>query len=74
MRLHIKHLDPEIHGLIAQHKAACGFKNQEDTVASLIQFAMVDYPEKIKDLEEIIETLGEDEERRHSEGLKKVWS
>ena len=58
MRIHLKELDPVIHGFIAQHKAECNFKNKEDTVASLIQLAMVDYPEKIRELESM---LGEKE-------------
>ena len=51
MRLHVKHLDPVVHGWIAQHKAKCKFNNQEDTISSLIQLAMLDYPEKIRELE-----------------------
>lgn len=51
MRLHIKNLAPVVHGWIAQHKAECKFDNQEDTVSSLIQLAMLDYPEKIRELE-----------------------
>lgn len=54
MRLHLKDLDPVVHGWIAQHKAECKFKNKEDTVASLIQLAMVDYPEKIRELESML--------------------
>ena len=51
MRLHLKDIDPIIHGWIAQHKAECKFNNKEDTVSSLIQLAMLDYPEKIRELE-----------------------
>lgn len=54
MRLHLKNIDPEIHGLIVQHKAEVGFNNLDDTVASLIQLAMVDYPDKIKELENML--------------------
>ena len=57
MRLHLKDLDPVVHGMIAQHKAECKFKNKEDTVASLIQLAMLDYPDKIKGLESLIDDL-----------------
>lgn len=48
MRLHLKNLDPKIHGLIIKHKAEMGFNNLDDTVASLIQLSMVDYPDKIE--------------------------
>ena len=41
----------------AQHKAECKFKNKEDTVASLIQLAMLDYPEKINELENKLKQL-----------------
>lgn len=51
MRLHLKNINPKIHGLIVQHKAKSGFNNLDDTVASLIQLAMVDYPDKIKRFE-----------------------
>ena len=51
MRLHLKHIDPIVHGWIAQHKAECKFNNKEDTVSSLIQLSMLDYPEKIRELE-----------------------
>ena len=57
MRLHLKDLDPVVHGWIAQHKAECKFNNKEDTVASLIQLAMLDHPEKIKGLESLIDDL-----------------
>ena len=69
MRLHLKDLDPVVHGWIAEHKAECKFKNKEDTVASLIQLAMRDYPEKIRDLENKLNAdkcegcVNEDEER-----------
>ena len=51
MRLHLKDIAPIVHGWIAQHKAECKFSNKEDTVSSLIQLAMLDYPEKIRELE-----------------------
>ena len=57
MRLHLNDLDPVVHGWIAQHKAECKFNNKEDTVASLIQLAMLDHPEKIKGLESLIDDL-----------------
>ena len=69
MRLHLRTLDPVIHGWIAQHKAEHNFKNQENTVASLIQLAMLDYPEKIRELENKLNAdkcegcVNEDEDR-----------
>ena len=54
MRLHLKNLDPKIHGLIVQHKALQGCNNLDDAVTSLIQLAMVDYPDKIKELEDML--------------------
>jgi hypothetical protein len=57
MRLHLKDLDPVVHGWIAQHKAECKFNNKEDTVASLVQLAMLDHPEKIEGLESLIDDL-----------------
>lgn len=62
MRLHLKHIDPIVHGWIAQHKAECKFNNKEDTVSSLIQLAMLDYPEKIKELEDIIDKIDNQDE------------
>lgn len=54
MRLHVKHLDPKMHGLIAEHKADKGYSSQEETIASLIRMAMIDYPERIRKLEKTI--------------------
>lgn len=69
MRLHLKNLDPVIHGLIAQHKAECKFNNKEDTVASLIQLAMLDYPDKIRELERSLKEAVEiiEEAKEYSE-------
>lgn len=60
MRLHLKNIDSVVHGWIAQHKAKCGFKNLDDTVASLIQLATIDYPDRIAELERMNEALSDD--------------
>ena len=37
MRLHLKNISPEVHGLIVQHKAEHSHKNLDETVECLIK-------------------------------------
>ena len=41
MRLHIRDIDPIVHGLIKQHQAEHEHNNQKETVECLIKKAMV---------------------------------
>ncbi|MCK5432222.1 MAG: hypothetical protein KAJ03_05725 [Gammaproteobacteria bacterium] len=69
MRLHIKHLDPKIHGLIAEHKADKGFATQEETITSLVNIAMVEFPKKIKDIRALSQKCIECGEKQYAEQL-----
>ena len=56
MRLHLKNISPEIHGLIAEHKASHGHKNLDDTVSCLIKtsMTMTDARDEREDQDKII--------------------
>ena len=40
MRIHLKNVNPEINGLVQQHKASHNHKNLDETVSCLITEAM----------------------------------
>ncbi len=56
MRLHLKNISPEVHGLITQHKATHSHKNLDETVGCLIKTAMsnIDIVDERADLEKLI--------------------
>lgn len=43
MRLHLKNISPEVHGMITEHKASHNHKNLDDTVTCLIKNAMQNF-------------------------------
>ena len=68
MRLHLKQQPPDIHGMIAEHKASHGHKSKEDTVTCLIREAMkrFDETDKIEDLNALLKRyMLENDKLRH---------
>lgn len=46
MRLHLKNISPEVHGMIVKHKASHNHKNLDGTITCLIENAMQNFDKR----------------------------